>query len=145
MRAWTLVLCLLMGCGPNISTTPAASETASRAFKNADERRPETVTPKKETQAPTVPERSTAGDISPEAFAGVKAAFESAGARVERDFTTPGGRTVRIYLPLRVAMDMTEAQAKTLAAATRGKLGENAVVYIKGPGGNTLGKASSFD
>ena len=75
----------------------------------------------------------------------MKAAFENAGARVERDFSTPGGRAVRIYLPLRVAMDMTEAQAKTLAAATRSKLGDNAVVYIKGPGGNTLGKASSVD
>ncbi len=44
-------------------------------------------------------------------------AFKEAGARVERDFSTPGGRAVRIYLPLRVAMDMTEAQAKTLAFA----------------------------
>lgn len=42
-------------------------------------------------------------------------------------------------------MSMTETQAKTLASEARAKLGENAIVYIKGPGGNTLGKASRFD
>ena len=75
----------------------------------------------------------------------MKAAFEKGGARVERDMTTPGGRAVRIYLPLSVAMEMTETQAKTLAVATRARLGKDAVVYIKGPGGNTLGVTSPFD
>ena len=42
-------------------------------------------------------------------------------------------------------MEMTETQAKTLAVATRARLGKDAVVYIKGPGGNTLGVTSPFD
>ena len=44
-----------------------------------------------------------------------------------------------------VAMELSETQAKTMAAAARAKLGERAVVYIKGPGGNTLGKSSWYD
>lgn len=144
MKVWLLGICVLVGCGAS-SPRPAGSEAANEAFKHADERRAVSVTPKRESEALTVPDQPNDGNISPEAFDGVKATFEKAGARVERDFTTPGGRTVRIYLPLGVAMDMTEAQAKTLAATTRLKLGDSAVVYIKGPGGNTLGKASRFD
>jgi hypothetical protein len=80
--------------------------------------------------------------ISPEAFASVKSAFEKAGARVELDSE---GNAVRVYLPMSVAMELSETQAKTMAAAARAKLGDRAVVYIKGPGGNTLGKSSWYD
>jgi hypothetical protein len=85
------------------------------------------------------------GDITGERFTLVKRAFEGQGARVERDFTSYRGQTVRIYLPASVAIDITKTQAETIAATARSQLGGNAIVYIKGPGGNTLGKASSFD
>lgn len=80
--------------------------------------------------------------ISPEAFAAVKSAFEKGGARVELDSEA---NAVRVYVPMSVAMELSETQAKTMAAAARAKLGERAVVYIKGPGGNTLGKSSWYD
>jgi hypothetical protein len=81
------------------------------------------------------------GDMTSVAFDSVKAAFEESGAKVERDYSSRRGQTIRIYLPLKVALEMTESQAATLAAATKAKLGKNAIVYIKGPGGNTLGVA----
>ena len=97
------------------------------------------------TNIPTNVTSSRSEQTSPftdEAFNEVKAVFEKAGARVERDLSPPGGRTIRIYLPLSTAMEMTELQANTAAEAAKARLGEKAIVYIKGPGGNTIGKSS---
>ncbi|MCX6591765.1 MAG: hypothetical protein NTZ56_09595 [Acidobacteria bacterium] len=89
---------------------------------------------------------STAGARAPRAssitdarFAAVSEAFTKMNARVERDPERPD--TVRIYLPAAVAMELTESQAKTMASMAQSRLGATAVVYIKGPGGNTLARA----
>lgn len=85
--------------------------------------------------------RFMAADMTDQTFKAVKEIFEKQGAKVERDMSTPKGRTVRIYLPPKTAISITKEQAETLASYTKSKLGDNAIVYIKGPGGNTLGKA----
>ena len=132
---------LLAGCVPSSGTKSPANQTAiNEAFKSADARSQTYSQPPTRAASP-LSNSSSSNAFTDEAFNGVKAAFEKAGARVERDMTTPGGRTVRIYLPLNVAMEMTELKAKTLATSARARLSEKAIVYIKGPDGNTLGKA----
>jgi hypothetical protein len=83
-----------------------------------------------------------AGAITDERFEAVRKIFEQQGARVERD---PSARnTVRIYLPVRTAITMTESQAKQIAGMARSRLGDKAIVYVKNEAGDTLGKATPW-
>ena len=79
MKNWTISLCLLARCGPTILPPPAAPESASRAFNDPAEGRFGAKRLKRGAEAPAQPYRSIAGDISPEAFAVVNAAFEVGG------------------------------------------------------------------
>ena len=81
--------------------------------------------------------------ITDERFRKVREAFEKVGARVERDPTAPD--TVRVYLPWSAASDMSERGAKEMARDARDRLGTDAIVYIKTPSGQTIGKAAPWD
>lgn len=82
------------------------------------------------------------GNVTDSRFATIREIFEKQGARVERDASATN--TVRIYLPLSVAMTISKSQAQNIASETRGRLGERAIVYIKNSSGDTLGKASPW-
>ena len=85
----------------------------------------------------------SAGDITDARFDAVQAVLAEQGLRAERD---PNARnTVRIYVPFKLAADMTEQQAKTLASMTRSRLGDNAIVYVKDEGGRTIARVTSWD
>ncbi|MBS1723478.1 MAG: hypothetical protein JSS66_11050 [Armatimonadetes bacterium] len=76
-------------------------------------------------------------------FETVADAFRQQGASVDA-FDPQFPYTMRIYLPSRVAMDMTDNQARELAGLTRTKLDDKAIVYLKSEGGQTLAKAAPW-
>jgi hypothetical protein len=115
LRGWAaLVLVFLPSCGPPGVDSP--STTASRA--------------------------SDVENITGERFETVRRIFEAQGARVDRDPKMTN--TVRIYLPASVAVTMTKLQAQNIASEARGRLGGKAIVYVKNPTGDTLGKAAPW-
>lgn len=127
-----------------------AFNSGNQSPKQESEVRQEPVKP---NVAPTTPstspsttnETARADDMSEyrQRFETVAEAFRQQGARVDAlDPSFP--YTMRIYLPSRVAMDMTDGQARELAGLTRTRLHENAIVYLKSEGGQTLAKASPW-
>lgn len=76
-------------------------------------------------------------------FETVSEAFRRQGAQVDA-FDPSFPYTMRIYLPSRVAIDMTDGQARELAGLTRTRLHDRAIVYLKSEGGQTLAKASPW-
>ena len=81
-------------------------------------------------------------DIRAIRFEQVQRIFGGQGARAERD--PKATSTVRIFLPLSVAMAMNKLQAQNIASETRSNLWSEAIVYIKTPFGETLAKATPW-
>ncbi len=72
-------------------------------------------------------------------WSAVQRIFTDQGVSVEPwDRSAPW--TMRAYIPSRIAMDVTQTQARELAGMARSRLGENAIVYIKSEGGKHLQK-----
>jgi hypothetical protein len=83
---------------------------------------------------------SQPGDISEEQFAAVEKVLAENGTRIERVPSSYRGQAVHVYPPASAVASMTKTQAETIAAMVKSRLGKNATVYVKGPGGNTIGK-----
>ena len=76
-------------------------------------------------------------------FNDVAKIFTDKGARVDAwDPSAP--YTMRVYLPSSVAVDMTQVQARELAGMARTRLHDDAIVYIKSEGGQTIAKATPW-
>lgn len=73
----------------------------------------------------------------------VKEMFESQGATVE-PWDSSGPHTMRIRLPLSMAMTATPMQAREMAGLARERLHPDAIVYIQSPSGQLLGKATPW-
>lgn len=78
-----------------------------------------------------------------ERFRRVSEIFVKQGASV--DPWDPNARwTMRVYFPSNMAMDMSDSQAKEVAAMAQSRLGDNAIVYVKSESGRTLAKAAPW-
>lgn len=80
--------------------------------------------------------------ITKERFEAVRKIFEDQGSRVERD--PKATDTVRIYVTESVAAGLSATDAQKMAKDARERLAEEAIVYVKNPNGDTLGKASPW-
>jgi hypothetical protein len=89
---------------------------------------------------------SSRREITPEyeaRFKAVSKVFTELGARVDpMDPSYP--YTMRAYLPSRVAMELTDRQAKEIAGMARSRLHEDAIVYVMSEGGQQLAKATPW-
>lgn len=76
-------------------------------------------------------------------FAAVSRIFTDLGCRVDPlDPDYP--HTMRAYLPSRLAMEMTDRQAREVAGMARSRLHSDAIVYVMSEGGQQLAKATPW-
>ena len=89
---------------------------------------------------------TTSGNVSRERWDTIAATLKEQGApymSVEPyDSTAPN--TMRIILSGRIARDMSAYDARRLAATTRSRLGDSAIVYVKDDTGKRLAKAAPW-
>ncbi|MBS1702920.1 MAG: hypothetical protein JST12_14745 [Armatimonadetes bacterium] len=89
------------------------------------------------------PQRSQTDSGFSERWAAVCKVFEDQGLYVEPwDSNAPW--TMRVHIPSTIAIDMTPTQARELAGMARSRIGNEAIVYIKSEGGQTLAKAAPW-